>query len=44
VGPVSSPYALIKPIKGLKASEYVGKQIYVRGVDLERIMRGGRHE
>jgi len=44
VGPVSSPYALIKPVKGLNASEYIGKQVYVRGVDLERAMRGGRHE
>jgi RNA-binding protein len=44
VGPVSSPYALIKPVKGLNASEYIGKQVYVRGVDLERVMRGGRHE
>lgn len=43
IGPINSPYALIKPIKGLRASDYVGKQVYVRDIDLERALRGVRH-
>ncbi|MGC8569783.1 H/ACA ribonucleoprotein complex subunit GAR1 [Caldivirga sp.] len=39
IGPVNSPYALIKPIKGLDATSYVGKQAYVRDIDYNRVMR-----
>lgn len=39
IGPVSSPYFLIKPAKGVNVSEFVGKAIYVREVDFNRAMR-----
>ena len=39
IGPVNAPYALIKPIEGLNVASYVGKQVYVRGVDYDKVMR-----
>jgi RNA-binding protein len=42
IGPVNSPYGLVKPDPQLsEVNEFVGKPAYVRDVDLRR--RGGRH-
>ncbi len=39
IGPINAPYALIKPIKGLNAADYTGKQVYVRDIDYNKVMR-----
>ncbi len=43
IGPVNSPYGLVKPNPELSnLSEFVGKSAYVRDVDLRK-RRGGGH-
>ena len=42
IGPVNSPYGLVKPDPQLSRPEdFVGKPAYVRDVDLRRRVRGG---
>lgn len=44
IGPVNSPYGLVKPDPQLEnPGDFVGKSVYVREVDLRRGRRGGGH-
>ncbi|BDR92204.1 H/ACA ribonucleoprotein complex subunit GAR1 [Vulcanisaeta souniana] len=44
IGPVKSPYGLIKPDPQVSnPGGFVGKSVYVRDIDLRRRGRGGGH-
>ena len=44
IGPVSSPYILVKPQQRIGGESLINIDVYVRRVDYERALRGVRHE